>query len=230
MLESERRPPKASAWLMMKRDGVAGTITAWDSGECDLWVYGDVSAAPVVPAEERVEELPERVREALGELAAVVLERMLGRRFHPSGPVHSRIAVTKFHGARVILSAMIAATQRADVELPAVVAEHRPGGSCPQRAKSARAVPAMGCAWRACHCLPRTEFSPLESPRSGRPGGTPDPPKPRARAACGRSRSDSPSSRIARRCPQYRRIRTPRGPPRCHQNGPEVVRLVVIEM
>jgi putative transposase len=38
---------------------------------------GTVPAAPVMPAEERVEELPERVREALGELAGAAKEGLL---------------------------------------------------------------------------------------------------------------------------------------------------------
>ena len=38
---------------------------------------GTVSAAPVMPAEERVEDLPERVREALGELAGAAKEGLL---------------------------------------------------------------------------------------------------------------------------------------------------------
>src|SRR3954470_23608641 len=38
---------------------------------------GTVSAGPVMPGEERVEELPERVREALGELAGAAKEGLL---------------------------------------------------------------------------------------------------------------------------------------------------------
>src|SRR4051794_11613666 len=38
---------------------------------------GTVPAAPVMPGEERVEELPERVREALGELAGAAKEGLL---------------------------------------------------------------------------------------------------------------------------------------------------------
>src|SRR4051795_6737389 len=40
-------------------------------------VMGTVSAAPVMPAEPQVEELPERVREALGELAGAAKEGLL---------------------------------------------------------------------------------------------------------------------------------------------------------
>src|SRR3954452_13076859 len=38
---------------------------------------GTVPAAPVMPGEERVEELPERVRDALGELAGAAKEGLL---------------------------------------------------------------------------------------------------------------------------------------------------------